>query len=138
MALLHPESTLTWVKLHMCLHQSLKGFFNVAKRYCSVMDFDNYVIDIDLNVSTFLVCKHFVHQVLVYCSDIHESEWNLIITKVVAIGMNGHFIFIITFHLNLMITLVGIKDTLELKSFQGLKFLIYLRERVVILCADVV
>lgn len=81
------------------------------------MAFDDYIIDIYLNIPTNLVCKHFFHPTLGCCPDILKTEWHLPVVEGATIGMKGHFILIFSSHPDLMIDLVGIKKALELKSF---------------------
>lgn len=81
------------------------------------MDFNDHLIDININVPDNFVCKHFVHQALVRYPDVLEAEWHLLIINGVAIGMKGRLFFVFSCHLNLMITLVGINETFKLKIF---------------------
>lgn len=89
---------------------------------CFVIAFDDHINDIYLEIPTNLVFKHFVHQALVHCPGVLETEWHLPVAKGATIGLKDCFLLIFSFHLDLMIALVSIKETLELKSFQGLTF----------------
>lgn len=69
------------------------------------MSFHNHVIDIDFNISTDYICKHFVHQTLLCCSDVLKAEWHLLVAQGVTMGMKSSFLFIFSSRLNLMIAL---------------------------------
>lgn len=81
------------------------------------MALDDHIIDIYLNIPSNLVRKHFFHQAQVGYPDVLEAEWHLSVSKGVMIGMEGCFLFIFFFHLDLVVAFVGIEKTLELESF---------------------
>lgn len=90
--------------------------------------FYDHIIDIYFDIPTDLVNEHFFHHALVRCSGVLETECRLLVVDSATIGVKGRFILIFSSHLDLMVALIGIKETVELKTFQGTNLFIYPRE----------
>ena len=46
-----------------------------------LLAFYQYIVYVDLNISPNLMCKHLVHQPLIYGADVLESEWHYFVAE---------------------------------------------------------
>lgn len=58
------------------------------------MDFDDHIIDIELDIPSILVCKHAVHQALVSCPYVLQIERHFTVAQGSMISLKGCFLHI--------------------------------------------
>ena len=63
-----------------------------------------HVVDIDLDISPNLLCKHLVHEPLTCCAYVFEAEWHYFIAKEALASYKLSLLLICFVHFDLVIT----------------------------------
>ena len=73
--------------------------------------FYQYVVSIDLNISSYPMCKHLVHKPLVCCTCILEVNWHYFVAEEALAGDECSVLLIYFIQLDLVVAKEGIHET---------------------------
>jgi disulfide bond formation protein DsbB len=94
----------TYLGLASCgMAECFESLFQIVKVIYFVLHFYQHVINVYFYISPDLVVEHLVHQPLVSCPYVLQSEWHDFITKKPFAGDEGSLLLIIFVHHDLVV-----------------------------------
>ena len=73
--------------------------------------FYQYVVSIDLNISSYPMCKHLVHKPLIRCTRVFKVEWHHFVAEEALAGDECSVLLIYFIQLDLVVAKEGIHET---------------------------
>ena len=100
----HPECTLARIKLHVVRPESVEGLPEVVQMVVLPSTFYQHVIYVNLDVSSDLMHKHFIHEPLIRCACILKTERHHLIVEEALTGDERSFLLINFVQFDLIVT----------------------------------
>jgi hypothetical protein len=116
----------------------IKDFLDIRQHVRLRPAFNNQIVDVNVQVSAYLVLKGPVHQTLVCGPDILQFEGHISVAKDTNVSVECGIVFIMLGHLDLVVSLVSIHKALKLAGSQLVYFYVNCQKGVAILGAGVV
>ena len=100
----HPEHTYAGIELHVVRVKGVKGFLEIIQMIVLFSAFYQHVVNIDLDISSNIMCEHLVHKHLICCTHVLEAKWHHFVVEETLAGNKQSLLLIHFVHFDLVIT----------------------------------